>query len=147
MNIFKLDIDVCVWWGYKKNYMRIQAEWKIAVSTTVFLPYFDINKKKSSEAVVHEKFPQQQKRTPTRKIAAWKKNRESENTQFFFICLPLRYKFRIREETGIFPNCWVLFFRCNSFSVPLRHKTIFFRFFHSRYSVRKNILLAVVCFL
>lgn len=64
------------------------------------------------------------------KSAAWK-NRESENTQFFFICLPLRYKFRIREETGIFPNCWVLaLFSAATrgfFPSRLRHKTIFFR--------------------
>lgn len=84
--------------------MRILAEWKIAVPTNVFLPHFDINEKnKSSEAAIHEKFAQQQEPPRQQKIAAEKKSRVGKNT-IFFICLLPRYKFRIREKTGIFPN-------------------------------------------
>ena len=122
----RLNIDVCVSWrGARKEYKRNEKSpmyfSPISILTKKTLPYM-------------KKFPAQQQEL-RRKIAAWKKSRVRKYT-IFFICFggSSRYKFRIREETGIFPNCWVpCFFHCNSFfsAVPLRHKTIFFRFFHS----------------
>lgn len=76
-----------------KNNMRIQAEWKIAVSTAVFLPYSDINEKKQRRCHTW-------KISPTTK-AQGKKSRVGKYT-IFFICLLLATNSEL--ETGIFPS-------------------------------------------
>lgn len=45
----------------------------------------------------------QQQNTSQQEKRSMKKSRVGKYT-IFFICLPLRYKFRIREKTGIFPT-------------------------------------------
>lgn len=104
-------------WEYKRN------------EKSPFLPYFDYNGKNSDEATIHEKLSQQQ--NVARKIAAWK-NRESENTQFFSYACRSATNSELERRQG-FSQLLSAVFYCNSlFSVPLRHKTIFFRFFHTR---------------
>lgn len=108
------------WWGYGgKESCENTSEMKNRPLPLVFLPYSDIKRKKSSggsEAAIHEKFSSNNK--TAWKIAAREKIASRKIHNFFFICLPLRYKFRIREETGIFPNCWVprSFFTATLFS-------------------------------
>lgn len=80
-------------WEYKRNEKSL-------------LPYSD-NEKSSS--AIHENFPQQQKHTLAGKIAAWKKSRVGKNT-IFSICLPLRYKFRIRDRDFLSAFSLQLFF-------------------------------------
>lgn len=80
----KLDIDVCVWRGYKKNNMRTQVEWKIAVSTNVFLPYFDINGKKQRRYHTW-KICTTTKANASKKNRSMKKSRLGKNTIFSYV--------------------------------------------------------------
>lgn len=137
----RLSILMCVY-QLRVHEASTSPEWKIAASPPRYIS--------------EEKRQQHMKNSPPTtekgKSAAWK-NRESENTQFFSYACRSATNSELERRQGFSPNCWVLalFLSCTATRTFFRPgydiKQYFLGLSIPVHSVRKNILLAVVCFL